>query len=44
MVSVTVKPRAGKQSKRFPLTVNLDGKQATVGALKRAIESQAKVR
>jgi hypothetical protein len=43
MVSVTVQSRSGKPSKRFPLTVQLDG-NPTVAELKQAIQAKAKVR
>lgn len=40
---VTVNPRSARPSKRFPLTVNLDGAKPTVASLKSAIALQAKV-
>ncbi|KAK4055854.1 3-oxo-5a-steroid 4- dehydrogenase [Microbotryomycetes sp. JL221] len=43
MVSITIKPRAGKQSKKFPLTVKLDASKPTVAELKRAIARQSKL-
>ena len=44
MVSITVKPRGGKSSKRFPVTVQLDTLNATVRELKQAIATKSKVR
>lgn len=41
--SVTVQPRAGKPSKRFPLTVELASADATVRDLKQQIQHRAKV-
>lgn len=42
MVSITVQSRSGKPSKRFPLTVQLEG-NPTVAELKQAIQAKAKV-
>ncbi|BGP56307.1 hypothetical protein JCM8202_005294 [Rhodotorula sphaerocarpa] len=41
--SVTVQPRAGKPSKRFPLTVELASADATVRDLKQQIQHRAKL-
>ncbi|KAK4049129.1 3-oxo-5a-steroid 4- dehydrogenase [Microbotryomycetes sp. JL201] len=43
MVSVTIKPRAGKQSKKFPCTIKLETSKPTVAELKRAIARQTKL-
>ncbi|GAA5914465.1 hypothetical protein JCM6882_003027 [Rhodosporidiobolus microsporus] len=42
-LSVTVKPRSSKPSKRFPLTLTLEGAAPTVGQLKAAIASKVKM-
>ncbi|GAA5871081.1 hypothetical protein JCM1840_007585 [Sporobolomyces johnsonii] len=42
-ISITVKPRSAKPSKRFPLTVQLDQPNPTVGQLKQAIQSRVKL-
>lgn len=42
--TVTVKPRAGKPSKRFPITLELAQAAPTVADLKSAIAAKAKAR
>ncbi|BGP17382.1 hypothetical protein JCM10213_002865 [Rhodosporidiobolus nylandii] len=42
-LTLTVRPRSAKPSKRFPLTVTLSSPSPTVGDLKRAVSAQAKI-
>ncbi|GAA5825231.1 hypothetical protein JCM11251_006154 [Rhodosporidiobolus azoricus] len=42
-LTVTVKPRSSKPSKRFPLTLTLEGAAPTVGDLKKAVADKVKM-
>lgn len=43
MVSITVQPRGGKPSKKFPVTVQVNSLDSTVAELKQAIALKSKV-